>query len=1536
MPPTTVQATQILPSWETISPTGTVVVQINDITGIDTSGANDATALINAANASALNAMPNAPIIDRFGTSLDTYDIQGEVTLYNDMAVEGGGATIVTNPKSDWQTSVGQFVNQAATPLLDATPANAAINRNISVRGLVFYYPEPVWNVPIWIQNATNVDVQDDVFMAASNGQQFFVNVKNAIVANVVSVGNINGALNGWNGLQNIAITGTYVSNAGSAAGSGGSWFNGTSNPNGVLGGSQSNNYAVGNVTEGVFPGGDAMALGPLHAGVTASAVDIFGSTDAIGGTPSTFGYIQTNTQFSYQAYNIATGYVAGNPEQTNLFNMSSTGTASGFPVSSNDVMTGNLAVGSTRMFQDFQATGADITLIDNALINGQAGYPQEYQPLVGPVGGVTGAVIGQTGELSGSPIVGGPVAAGLTLRGPLQEFDTSAGIIPITGTTLTVASPTPLKEITVTASDIFGYLISNDHASTTISYTGDLTAVNAFLGSLYFSPSSSGWDDEIHFEASSPGQVGSIWDIPIKVGTSTISGSLASTYSIAENSFQYNPSSGSGISVTGSDTFTSLGGNTLVGSFEPISGTLAGDIRAAVVGTGGGTIVGTTIGQRGAIAGIGPIDAILSRGGDDTITPGMAGATVDAALGNDLIQSNEGFVTATLGEGQSTVILGLGGGDIVGGTGFDTIINLPDNAGPVNLSLGVGGGAAYLLSGENNVITTESANSSFDYGIGNTTMTSHGNDTIHAGAGALRLTVGRGAQDILTEGVGGVTINGAGGDLYIDPFFTVQPVPNSSSLAVAGNPVPAETFVAEISGLAGSFGAVGGAILANSTFGTRDLLSATALVDSSVTLNGLLGMISTLSMNGDSSIMMAGNSAIHISSIAPGALIEAVGDDVILGGSSFIIGNETVGIDLTTLDTVAFSGGASNTISAHIVDKSALMDGTPAPDTTYLMLTTDVGLSVDSIAAAPVRDAFSKTQQAGGGRVDSLVLAGQVSLSAAPATGGNGAWVDVNAQNASGTLTLPGGVAGEVVRGRGDLELVSEVATTGPLIFGAGVDVSWKDVIAGNTQETVIGAGGNNRLDIEGRSTDVIEYGGKNVISIGGGPNGTSCSARVLTDGNARDVIDITQGIVSIDSRGLDSVRINSSVVGSDIYMRAGGSSVVLGPRVQGASIALRGGDEAAEIMGTNNTVVGSEGGNITVGGYQNIVVDSGNWSGGWADSLSGTGTPSSLIDVGQNDTLDASGIAAASLDGGNGVFTINGAGGVALDGTNNTLVASNVQTIVGAMIGGKVVAGAGVGLVDLSARDGGVAVTVAGNASAVVNGDRIDYRSSRGFIAADSGNNYVNMNPVAGAEGMPIVYAIGGALTVKASGSGMIVGGDASLRCLGGAGDVTVTSGVGSVDFTGDKGRMSVHGGALGKNVLRAGDATGTLFGAGPDNLLVGGSARSTLVAGVGTTTMVGGTGFTRMLLGTGTDTVEMSTISGAVSEVAVGGGGNVSRADLVLGWSGSNALQLLDGTEIVAESIRSDIGAQVSLSNGATILFSNFFGSICAIRA
>lgn len=1535
MSTTTAQATELTPSWETISPKGTVVIQINQIAGINTSGTNDATALINAANAAALDALPNASIIDRFGTSSDTYDIQGEVTLYNDMAIDGGGATIVTNPKSDWQTSVAQFVNQAANQSAGATPANAKSNTNISIQGLVFYYPKPVWNVPIWIQNAANVDVQDDVFMAASNGQQFFINVKNAIVANVVSIGNINGALNGWNGLQNIAITGTYVSNAGSGAGSGGSWFNGTSNPNGVLGGSQSNNYAVGNVTQGVFPGGDAMALGPLGTGVTASAVDIFGSTDAIGGTPSTFGYIQTNTQFSYQVYNIATGYVAGNPEQTNLFNMSSTGTASGFPVSSNDVMTGNLAVGSTRMFQDFQATGTDITLLDNALINGQAGYPQEYQPLVGPVGGAAGTVIGQTGELAGGPIVGGPVATGLTLRGPIQEFDTSGGIIPITGTTLTAASTTSLDQITITVSDIFGSLSSKDEIAKTISYTGDITAANAFLDALSFRPGPAGWDDEIHFEAVSSGQISSIWDIPITVGVSTIAGGDASTYSLSENSFPYNPSIGNGISVTGSDTFTSLGGNTLVGSFKPISATLAGDIHTAVVGSGGGTIVGTTIGQRGVIAGIGPIDAVLIRGGDDTITPGMAGAIVDAALGNDLIQSNEGFVDATLGAGQSTVILGLGGGDITGGTGFDTIINLPDNAGPVNLSLGVGGGAAYLLSGENTIVTTESANSTFDFGIGSTTMTSHGNDTIHAGAGALRLTVGRGARDVLTAGVGRVTIIGAGGDLYIDPLFTVQSVPNSSTLAVAGTPVPAETFVAQISGMAGSFGAVGGAIITDSTFNTGDLLGATALVDSSITLNGSSGTIPTLSMNGDSTIMLADNSTIDISSIAAGALIEAVGNHVMLDGTSILVDSAAVNITLPVHDIVEYSGGDFNTVSAHVVDRSSLVQGPLAPGETYLMLTADMGLSVDSIAAGPVGDAFSKAQQVDGFRVDSLVLAGQVNLSAVLRTGGNAAWVDVNVQNAAGTLTLPGGAAGEVVSGQGDLELVSEVVTAGPLIFGSGVDVSWKDLVAGNAQQTVIGAGANNRLDIEGSNTDVIEYGGRNFISVGVGADGNSCITRVTTEGNAQDVIDVVNGIVSINSRGIDVVYDNSSVVGSDVYMEGLGSSVIVGMPVQGASIVLSGRNEAADIMGANDTVMASAGANITVGGSRNMVIDAGGRVDGMAHSSSGIGATSSVLDIGKSDTLDASGIALVSLDGSDGVFTVNGAGGVALNGTNNTLAASNVETIVGAMRGGKVVAGVGVGLVDLSARDGGVAVTVSGSASAVVNGDQVDYRSSRGFVAVDGGNNYVNLDPVEGAVGFPVIFANAGAVTVKATGSGMIVGGDASLRCLGGNGDVTVTSGVGSVDFIGGKGRMSVEGGASGNNVLRAGDATGTLFGAGPDNLIVGGSAQSTLVAGAGTTTMVGGSGLTRMLLGTGADTVEMSTISGAVSEVAVGGGGDISRADVVLGWSKANALLLMDGTEIVAQEVMSGLGTQVSLSNGATILFSNFAGSISGLR-
>lgn len=879
----------------------TVTVNVAQISGIDTTGSTDVTALINNENQTALSLHPGAAIVDNFGSAVDKYEIQGEVTLYSNMTMDGNGSTIVTDPKSDWQTSVGQFVNQDATPS-GATPQGAPMNTNISIKGFVFYYPQPVWNVPIWIQNATGVDVQDNVFMAASNGQQFFINTKNAIIANNVSVGNINGAYNGWGGLQNVAVTNNYAANSGSGAGSGGFWFNATQNPYGTLGGGMKDVYAIGNTVHGLLPGGTAFSFGPLQTGVGDGKYDIFGSMNALDGIPSTFGYLAGNTQNGYMVYNMTVGYVAGDPEETTLYNTSSSPTSSGYPVSSNDLMAGNLAYGSTRSFQDFQASlASNNVLLDNALIAGEAAHPSEYQPLVSPSN--SAQVMGQSGQLAGSTMVGGPVAPGLELGGTLELCDPTAGTIAVSGLTLADPAGAAAGIITLTATDVFGTLTDGTLSGQTISFSGDQSQVSQFLDSLTFAPGSQGWDDAIHLEATQGTLPGSVWDIAVNVGTLSIPGSGTGDYSLATNSNTYDPAAGNGFTLSGGETMPTLGGSTIVTDFAPVTETLSGTIYSAVVGAGGATITGTTLGQAGDISGIGPIDALLTRGGNDTITAGMAGATVNAATGDNLIQSNEGFVKATLGSGANTVVLGLAGGDITGGSGTDTIANLPMGGGSVNLTLGSGGGDVYLLSGDNTIRTDRSANSTIQLGSGITNFESYGNDTIRAGVGTLDLTVSSGANDFLMPGPGTTNIVGAGGNLVVNSFYTEQAVPNSTTLGVAATAAPTQTFVSTIDRSSGTFGDIGGAVFENSTVTASSVSGVIALANSHLTVNG-----SATSAGAAVDTIVASGSNLQSDKVRLGAGKTVVALD---GSASVKVG---IGLAYAGSITVDASGAASNT----------------------------------------------------------------------------------------------------------------------------------------------------------------------------------------------------------------------------------------------------------------------------------------------------------------------------------------------------------------------------------------------------------------------------------------------------------------------------------------------------------------------------------------------------------------------------------------------------------------------------------------------
>lgn len=1577
------QAHKSSSGWLTIEPAGTIAVNIPALPGIDATGSQDATAIINAANQTARNLAPGSTLIDNFGANSDTYDVQGEITLYSNMTINGGGAEIVTNPKADWQASVGQFVNQDATPQASTTPPGAPINQNISIKGLVFYYPKPVWNVPIWIQNAKNIDIQNDVFMAASNGQQFYINVENAIVANVISVGNINGALNGWNGLQNIAMTGTYVANSGSATGSGGSWFNAIANPGGVLGGAQSANYAVGNTTQGLLPGGDAMSWSPLGPGVTANAVDIFGNMDAINGIPSTFGYIQTNTQNSYQVYNIAVGYVGGNPEQTNLFNMSSSGTANGYPASQNDVMAGNLAVGSTRSFQDFQAVGANMTVLDNALVGGESGRIQEYQPLVSSSGADQGTVAGQTGQLTGSSMVGGPVTAGLTLHGPLYEHDIDGGVIALSGITLSDATSAETAPISLTASALFGTVAAGTESGGTISFSGDLSQAASFLNNLAFQPGTACWDDIVHLEATEPGGTGSVWDIPITVGVSTVVGATASTYSLAANSFTYDPTRGAGLTLSGGESLSTLAGTTLVGAFGSINATLAGNIHTAIVGSGGGTITGTTIGQAGVIAGIGTIDALLTLGGNDTVTPGMAPATIDAALGNDLIQSNEGFVLATLGAGQDTVVLGLAGGDIIGGTGFDTIINLPDNAGPVNLSLGSGGGDVYLLSGADTVTTTESAASCFQFGIGSVTMTSHGEDTIRAGAGRLALTVGVGAADVVEATSGMIQVAGAGGDLYIDPVFTEQAVANASTLAVAAAQQNPTTYVAALQSISGTFGQIGGAILENSTFSTGALIGSSALVGSDVTVTGSTNIPATLSMDGHSILDLRGSQNVTIGSLSIGAVIEAPGSNADYEDGTLIIGNMTCVVSAPAGDEFVLTGGSNGTVSATLTSAFPAILGAVPSGVTVITLPGLMRIPVDSTAATAVRDVFDSVNAEDQVKCSTIDLTGTVKLSPGDSVGSANSWLVVDGADVQGTLTLSHRYRGEIIEGTGDPVVVSEGAASRFLLLGASTDVIWNDRSNSGAQ-TVIGAGATNTLNISSTDVSVFEAGGRNTINIFAQGVTAGALATITTASDASDLINIAEGNASIRSSGKDTITLASTVSGSCAILSGSASCIDIRARAHGDHVTVKGVNESVSVEGTQNTIVVQAAANVEVSGKDNVVVvkdiaahvvaSAGNrvvGAGGSTLLYSSfekyvPANAEAVVLLGANDTIQSATVSGSSIraigvnesvllgpsSNGNAVTVEGGKSIISMMGTNERLLVNDDANSI--HVGGEnnsiVVAGtSGLSRSDIfdsgrgniiRAEDAGDVqeigsnniVSVAGATSLVVNGKNnriyakdistISGAMSGGKIVVDVGVNMVDFTKV---DGNVLLNDSVGA-NVIANGDNIVYSGTGGYVWIRGGKNAVTLDGsanmVGAPAMLAEEGAVTVN--ASGNDVI---------FGVDAQITCIQSSGNITITGGVGSVHFEGGAGSAAVHGGSAGHNVLKAgscaaTLFGAGNDNILVGGS--CRSTLVagsgtttlIGGSGTTEMSLGSGDDTVVASSVAGAGTRLLVDSQSAL--------------
>jgi VCBS repeat-containing protein len=138
------------------------------------------------------------------------------------------------------------------------------------------------------------------------------------------------------------------------------------------------------------------------------------------------------------------------------------------------------------------------------------------------------------------------------------------------------------------------------------------------------------------------------------------------------------------------SDTITIRGWNSVTNRLESIllaDGTPI-NLDALQIGTEGDDIL--TFGDNGVT-----IDLL---GGNDTVTSGSGNDVIDGGMGNDTINAGNGANQITAGEGNDTITTLSGADTISGGTGNDTI-----NSGAGNDTLSANEGDDTLIAGEGN-----------------------------------------------------------------------------------------------------------------------------------------------------------------------------------------------------------------------------------------------------------------------------------------------------------------------------------------------------------------------------------------------------------------------------------------------------------------------------------------------------------------------------------------------------------------------------------------------------------------------------------------------------------------------------------------------------------------------------------------------------------------------------------------------------------------------------------------------------------------
>ena len=1142
-------------------------------------------------------------------------------------------------------------------------------------------------------------------------------------------------------------------------------------------------------------------------------------------------------------------------------------------------------------------ATGAGVNIAGqilgsgNVLISGQSLSAQTVIAGIdfdatNRVGG--NIALGQSGDLTVN--VNGAVTA------PTIQ---AAGSIDISGASVTAASITGHKDVTLSGTAVGGVNVTNQVlGGGNVGISGSSVRAGTVVSGVDFAATSANGGNIVQTTSG---------DISLTSSGNISGGTLLSAGNLNASG-----------STVGADSVTAHGAVTLNGAVS---------VTNQILGSGNVSIMGQSLSAQTIVSGI-DFDAsnaaggniVLGQRGDLTVNVNGAVAmpTIQAAGAVDLSGTSVAAASIT---GHEDVTLS---GTAVGGV---TVANQLLAGGNVGIS-GSSIKAGTIVSGVDFAATAAANGNIVQTTSGNLTLASTGaiNTGTLLSAGSFSASGATVTADAVTAH-GDITLNGA-------TSITGQ-VLGAGNILITGQSLSAQSVVAGID-FAATNASGGNIVLGRAGFLTAWLnggLSA-SMMQAAGAINGNAASVTADTITGHQDIALAGATTVH------GQILS--GGNISISGPSIAAGAIVSGVDFTSTAAAngnivqTSSGDMSLASSGNLTIGTLLSAGNLAAQASDLSANGITSHGTTDLAASGRVDVSGQVLSAGnlsidGASLNAGLLVSGVDFTATAANGGSivlgGAGktdLTVAGNAAAGTILSAGDVTAKAAnlqassitsRGKvgitGNVDIASQILAGGDLTINGG-SISAPTLISGIDFAATNAAGGNIVLASSG-STNLTASGNITAGTILSAGGFTAKAADLIADsitahGNAGidGNVDITNQIIAAGNLTVSGGHINAPTLISGIDFaatNARGGGIVLGT-VGDMNLTASAGITAQTMLSAGainasgsaivaNTMTGH--GDITLAGSNSVNVSGQLLSAGDV-LLSG-----STVQLGQAVTgVDF----AATARSANGAIALGPSGDLTINAGSASasmlIVAGNLNVAASAFTGGNIT---GHGAVAIGSSTSPGAVRINGQLLGASNVSITGSAVGGNIIAA--GVDFAAMDQSGAGN---VILGQGGNLTLAAT------AGDISFNSLLAAGTITANA----------ANNISTNAVAHGDLALAAGNAitlTGQSLGTGNINLTARSISIDTLVSGVDFAATNASGNRSLMLRRAGTMTLAAS--NGSISANSLLSGGNLSAtATQNISY---NSLQSLGNAALtspgaIAYTSTTRVGGSLTLNTGA----------------